>query len=176
MCIVAWLPYQNGYHVFSNRDDRPAKAHLSNHRQQGNDLIILLNGGFKKHRSTPPYRASRVEVLQTYFDFLGADDFYHNFVFEGMEAFTLVIFQHQQLQQLVWTGTEVRRQQLDVHQLHLWASSTLYTEKERLQFRSLVEQQRQDPAEVSQLFKHTFKYPGNAYGTVTLSTVHFELQ
>lgn len=179
MCIVAWIPTEDGFTVFSNRDDRPAKAHLSNHRHQGNNFIVLLNGGLENHIPKPPYRTSRVDVLNTFFEFKDVEDFKKHFVFEGMEPFTLVIYLAQKLQQVVWTGSEVLYHSLDKTILHLWASSTLYTPEQQLHFKHQVEHLLEEENSVVQaiesLFQHQFQFPGNGYGTVTLSTTCVQL-
>lgn len=180
MCIVAWIPRAENYWVFSNRDDRPAKAHLSNLRKQDNSFIVLLNGGFENHIPKPPYRASRVEVLDTYFEFKDFNDFQLQFEFQGMEPFTLLVYQDHQLHQLVWTGKDIETDSLIKEKIQLWASATLYTSDQREDFFQQLIQTIDDHGlektnALEELFQSTFKYPGNSFGTLTLSTTHIEL-
>ena len=179
MCIVAWVPTEEGFTLFSNRDDRPAKAHLSNHRHKGNDFIVLLNGGLVNHFPKPPYRASRVEVLDTFFEFKHVEDFKESFVFKGMEPFTLVIYATERLQQVVWTGSEVLHHAVDKTVQHLWASSTLYTSEQQAQFKHQMEHALEEGnsviEQIESLFQKQFQFPGNSFGTVTLSTTRVQL-
>ena len=50
---------------------------------------------------------------------------------EGIEPFTLVLFQDEKLYQLRWNEIEKETVALDVTQNHIWSSSTLYSKEVR---------------------------------------------
>ncbi len=150
MCTVSFLPLsETDFILTSNRDEsiirKPAEfPYRSNDllfprdgkaggswivsSKQGKTLC-LLNGGFEKHISKPPYRISRGQVVLAVFDYPDFESFVEEYELNGVEDFTLVMVDHHdatQLYELRWDGTTKHFKQLDASQTHLWCSATLY--------------------------------------------------
>jgi hypothetical protein len=92
-----------------------------------NRLVCLLNGAFQKHKHEPPYRKSRGLVVLEYFDY-STPQFFSNYYFDGIEPFTLVIFDDGKLYDFRWDGSEKYLKELDANLPHIWSSSTLYSD------------------------------------------------
>lgn len=93
--------------------------------QTGN-LIVLLNGAAEKHQWNPPYRKSRGLIV---LEILSAEIPFEKWLeidLDGIEPFTLVMLQKNELFQLRWDGKEKETVPLDVNGNHIWSSATLY--------------------------------------------------
>lgn len=93
------------------------------------DVIILLNGGFVKHKHLPKYRKSRglivTELLSNklpYQQWLKLD-------LDNIEPFTLVIYSESKLYCMVWDGKQKHEFEINTELPHIWSSATLYTEE-----------------------------------------------
>jgi hypothetical protein len=64
-----------------------------------------------------------------FFSYSTANDFFENFEFEGIEPFTMIIFDDGNLFEFRWDEKEKHIAQLDVSKQYIWASCTLYTEE-----------------------------------------------
>lgn len=167
MCTVSWI---NGV-VTSMRDDVPSKGGLTNMKRQGNDFVILLNGGLNPSKHDENHNAiSRVQVINNILDDPNMD-------FSGFKPFTLVIYKDEMLTELVWDANQKYVRYLDQDSTHLWRSCTLYDSEE--QWRSYIKLMEftlgedRTPLEIEEFHKKHFTYPGNDRGTITLSTVQF---
>lgn len=154
MCVLTYLPTQNGYFVTSNRDEAaaraaavPPKVYEVNGRRlyypkdpQGGGTWIatdgittacLLNGGYKNHIRKPPYRQSRGLVVTSFFSYSSVEEFYNNYVFDGIEPFTLVIFSLDEItvKEIRWTGEKADLNVFDAKQSRIWSSATLYSDE-----------------------------------------------
>lgn len=89
-------------------------------------VVVLLNGAAEKHQLKANYRKSRglivLELIATYSPILE----WESIDLEGIEPFTIVLFQDEKLYQLRWNEIEKETIQLDVTQNHIWSSATLY--------------------------------------------------
>ena len=94
-----------------------------------NRTACLLNGGFVKHISKPPYKKSRGLVLLDYFSFDDLESFNKHYDFKGIEPFTLVIVEQENLYELRWDEVKTTVTKLDAEQPHIWSSVTLYSEE-----------------------------------------------
>ena len=152
MCTLIWKPTQTGILVGSNRDEWPGRGNASLpdwNTVNGTNvfapidpakggswfacipqqrLCVILNGGFIKHTSSPPYKMSRGIILmnaltQPIEETLTTD-------FTGIEPFTLVIrdFISTAAYTLVWTGETLDIQEEDWTEERVWSSATLYDE------------------------------------------------
>lgn len=150
MCTVTYFPKGKDHFLFaSNRDEAPKRAAqevvatLRNGKQllyprdtgangtwiavsDSNQLVCILNGGVVKHKHQPPYRLSRGIMALAFFDFQDVDDFTGNFDFNGIEPFTMVIYDKGKLFTLYWDEQVLDVRALDPTARHLWSSSTLY--------------------------------------------------
>ena len=128
MCTVTYIPQgKNEFILTQNRDEspnRPADILVKANRNgkeilfpqdagaggtwiaisDSNQLIAVLNGAFSKHSHEPPYRKSRGIMALEFFDFSDAEHFFRAFDFEGIEPFTMVIYDDGKLFDFRWDG------------------------------------------------------------------------
>ena len=155
MCTVSYVPKgKNEFILTSNRDEHASRSpqrinsELSGRNQlifprdteaggtwiavsDSNQLVCVLNGAFERHHRNPPYRRSRGLMVLDFFSFKSANDFFRNYRFEGMESFTLVVFDNGQLFELRWDEKKKYLKALDPAKAHFWSSATLYTKSAR---------------------------------------------
>jgi len=153
MCTVTYIPIGENKFIFtSNRDEAPkrsatgmiekkldAKSLLfpQDAKAKGtwisisnkNQLVCILNGAFIKHKHRPPYRLSRGIMALDFFNYPTATDFFEKFDFEGIEPFTMIIFDDGKLYEFRWDEKEKHIVQLDILKQYIWSSCTLYTEE-----------------------------------------------
>ena len=123
---VAMFPYRENGLLFP-RDGKAGGTWIVSSKQ--GLTLCLLNGGFEKHSSNPPYRISRGKVVLSVFDYADFPTFANEYNLDGVEDFTLVMVDHQdktKLYELRWNGKTKFFKQLDPSQTHLWCSATLY--------------------------------------------------
>ena len=150
MCTVSYFPKgENHFILTSNRDEAPKRSAtgISIEMRKGkelifprdplangtwiaasntNQLVCVLNGAFEKHKHRPPYRLSRGIMALDFFAYDDADHFFEHFEFEGIEPFTMVIFDNGKLYETRWDEQLLYAQPLRSDVPHIWASSTLY--------------------------------------------------
>jgi len=189
MCTVSFVKHHNGFSLTSNRDEetsRPTKApdcykefdqqlvYPKDERAGGTWIatsdhevsVCLLNGAFEKHKRRLPYNRSRGQVLKERFQYDSNQDFINDVDLENVEPFTLLMIDHRDLdhidfQVLVWDGIQKHISIVNPETLQIWASSTLYTAKQRQQrkiwFEGFLEQHQNIDAQ-SLLHFHTGSY------------------
>lgn len=150
MCTVTFIPVNNKIFITSNRDEKwsrqQAVAPASYKMKTGNiifpkdtdgggtwfavhengNAVILLNGGWKKHTSNPPYKKSRGLIL---LDLIDSNNPYQKFLstdFINIEPFTAIIFFEKQLFECRWNGQGKSYNHLQENIPHIWSSVTLY--------------------------------------------------
>ena len=150
MCTVTFIPQKdNGFILTSNRDENAARSPrnittVTENKKtlvfprdtaaggtwiatsDTNKVVCLLNGAFEKHQHQPPYRRSRGLMVLDFFDFKTAKAFYTSYNFEGMEPFTMIIYDNGTLLELRWDETSLHRKELDTTARYIWSSATLY--------------------------------------------------
>ena len=94
-------------------------------------IACLLNGGWIKHKSKPPYRHSRGKVILDYFNFSSFDSFSQNYDFDGLEPFTLIIIESGRINEIVFDGDQPHFSFPDKNKPHIYSSSTLYSPEEK---------------------------------------------
>ena len=153
MCTVAFIPGNNKYYFASLRDENPKRAKATIPALQLSDklmylspvdpvgggtwvgvnelghVIILLNGGFEKHRVNGPYTKSRGLIVSQLLDAAMPVVDWMLMDMKNIEPYTLVVWADNNLFQLVWNGTTKHRERLTTGVPHLWSSSTLYNSK-----------------------------------------------
>lgn len=153
MCTVTYIPTGENEFIFtSNRDETPKRSAtgITNEKRgkktllfprdpkangtwiatsDANQLICILNGAFEKHKHRPPYRLSRGVMGLDFFSYKDANAFFTQFEFEGIEPFTLIIFDNGQLFDVRWDETLLHVEEKAIDQSHIWSSCTLYTEE-----------------------------------------------
>jgi hypothetical protein len=150
MCTVSFLPLDNGDFILtSNRDERSNRpSEIPSIHEVGNQYVLfprdpeaggtwiatnpylsacLLNGAYIAHERKGPYRKSRGLVLLDAFNYPDAQEFALSYDFKGIEPFTLILIEEEQITELRWDGHSLFNIPLPWHEPRLWASSTLYS-------------------------------------------------
>jgi uncharacterized protein with NRDE domain len=151
MCTVTYIPQGEDHFILtSNRDENRARSPQNitathSERQQlafprdtaaggawiaagsRNQVVCLLNGAFTRHERRPSYRRSRGLMVLDFFAFDRAADFFSRYQFEGMEPFTMIIYDLDRLYDLRWDEEQKHIRELDGDAFHIWSSATLYT-------------------------------------------------
>jgi uncharacterized protein with NRDE domain len=155
MCTVTYYKGANGIFLTSNRDEninRPDAAFIHQENLNGitvmypidplafgswfgyrtdKSALVLLNGAFEKHRRILPYKHSRGLVLLEILKQPNFNQAWENVSLEGVEPFSLVTYQHDQLSFKRWDGEIKYSEELNSEQPHIWSSVTLYEEEIR---------------------------------------------
>lgn len=153
MCTVTFIPgRKNCFTLTSNRDESATRSpqnitqieqngvHLAFPRDtmaggtwiavsNNGKVVCLLNGAFEFHRHEPPYKRSRGIMVLDYFSYDKAESFFEDYDFEGMEPFTMIIFDRSRLFEFRWDETKKHIKPLDLSKRHIWSSSTLYNQE-----------------------------------------------
>ena len=153
MCTLTYLPKTNGFVLGNSRDVEASRGNSVPPRQyllsdgtiaiyakdrqsegtwfatsEKGITVCLLNGGLVKHQKAPSYRKSRGLIPLEYLAAGNLDSFIENYDFDGIEPFTLVVFEHKPVKvyDLVWTGERVIIRDYSASSPIIWSSSTLY--------------------------------------------------
>ena len=118
---------KNGIDLFFPRDKTAGGTWIA--VANTNRVVCLLNGAFAKHQHQPPYRKSRGIMVLEFFDYHNADSFFKEYDFKGMEPFTMIILENEQLFEFRWDEKDLHILELDRSSPHIWSSSTLYTDE-----------------------------------------------
>lgn len=156
MCTVSFVFAADKIIITSNRDEqvaRPAiepRNYLVNNKNlffpkdpkaggtwyavdDHANVLVLLNGAEEKQSWNPPYRRSRGLIVLDLLSSESAIDSWETIHLNNIEPFTMVLFQDHELYQLRWNGTQKNKRQLNIHENHIWSSSTLYAKEVREQ-------------------------------------------
>lgn len=155
MCTVTFIPNSNnGFTLTSSRDEIasrgitkfPVEKQLKNETiyfpqdpqaggtwittSQSGKVACLLNGGFTKHKHTPPYRMSRGKVVLDSFSYGSFAEFGNSYNLDGIEPFTMILIEQNKtntnLYELIWDGSKKHFNKINSTTQHIWSSSTLY--------------------------------------------------
>lgn len=154
MCTLTLIPKGNRFVLTSNRDEKVGRETLPidfyeiNQQQmlfpkdevsggtwiatKEQQMICLLNGGFKNHEKKYFYRHSRGLVVTEILAKENLKKSLETYNCEDLEPFTLVAIDWRNdlsFYQLVWDGTKKHFKQLDSNKCHIWSSSTLYDDE-----------------------------------------------
>lgn len=151
MCTITYLPTAtDAFILTSNRDEsglRPTRAPAIEDRgslklvypkdllaggtwvciSNRNRAACLMNGAFEKHERKPPYRKSRGLVLLDLFDYESVSDFLSGYDFEGIEPFTIIVYDRLAMTEFRWDGTRKHTRAVDTGKPHIWSSASLYS-------------------------------------------------
>jgi uncharacterized protein with NRDE domain len=158
MCTLSFIPKPDGgFHITHNRDEviyrnsesLPTKLNINNLElispidpesggtwitmANNGTIACLLNGGFEKHTRDLPYRHSRGIIIFDFFNYNGLHDFLVNYDLSNIEPFTLIIYNNDELFEIVWDGEQKHMRKLDKHEPHFYSSSTLYNAEMKLE-------------------------------------------
>jgi hypothetical protein len=155
MCTVTYLPQGNGrFALTSSRDESQNRSTrslsslaIANENvvypvdpisggswiavSNSNKVACILNGAFEKHQHQPPYSRSRGLVLLDYFRWPEFSKFSMEYEFEGIEPFTMVVCEVNNLIEFRWDGSRGHIKNLSHDIPHIWSSSTLYENEAR---------------------------------------------
>ena len=159
MCTVSFIKHTNGFSLTSNRDEQSSRPTLPPKvydefdqnlvypkdeiaggtwiaSSDKNLTVCLLNGAFKNHKRQAPYAKSRGVVLKERFQYNDNHSFINKVNLINVEPFTLLMVDHRNLNNLdfkvlVWDGKKKHTSIVDTHNHHIWASATLYNDKQR---------------------------------------------
>ena len=150
MCTVTYVPQGADHFILtSNRDENKLRSpqNITTIVQSGiqltfprdtaaggtwiavsntNRLVCLLNGAFHRHERRLTYKKSRGIMVLEFFDFANASAFFEEYNFDGMEPFTMIIFDDGDLYEFRWDEQQKHIQHLDKEQHYIWSSATLY--------------------------------------------------
>ncbi len=155
MCTITYLPLSAGRFLLTqNRDEsplRPAAVFPAREERQQKRLLFpkdpqgggswiatdeqsrvvcLMNGAMGQHKSTPPYRLSRGQVVLDAVASESFSSFASNYLLEGIEPFTILFFEFKdsawQINELKWTGSIRYVRQLNAAAPHIWSAPQLY--------------------------------------------------
>jgi uncharacterized protein with NRDE domain len=196
MCTVTYIPSSKKIFITSNRDEKswrfPAippqayefgsgKVYFPKDRNAGGtwiavhengNVIVLLNGGFEFHESTPPYRKSRGLILLDLVQHDSPFDFFRSINLEEIEPFTLVIWQDNELFECRWDGEKKYAKQIDKSIAHIWSSATLYnaeiTAKRKKWFDEWMKE-RNDFLQTDIMHFHQFTGDGDTHNDLAMN-------
>lgn len=156
MCTVSFLPVRDKMYLTSNRDEKawrkpaqtPEVYSLRNcdmvfpkDGDSGGTWItlcsngnagVLLNGAFEAHRRRESYRRSRGLVFLEIMDSRRPLNAFLKQSLQGIEPFTLVLWQDGNLYECRWDESEKRYvRALKNYRPHIWSSATLYDKEVR---------------------------------------------
>ena len=187
MCTVTYLPKSNNEFILThNRDEHFSRgnAQFPSHKTISNQNILapidsnaggtwiatsqhytlcLLNGGFEKHVSQPPYRHSRGKIILDFFEYNSITDFIQTYNISQLEPFTLIIIDHHSndLHQCVFDGQILYHSKMQKEQAHIWSSCTLYQVEEKQQrkkhFNSFLQESKLTQDEVIAFHTNSYK-------------------
>lgn len=155
MCTVVFIPKGGKYFFASLRDENPLRPRAAvptiykdadavilspidamaggtwlGVTDSGN-VIILLNGGFKKHERKTNYRKSRGLIVAELLACNSLVKSWNLMDMQGVEPYTLVVWNEGNLFQLVWDGENKHGVILKPNQPYIWSSATLYDSESR---------------------------------------------
>lgn len=152
MCTVSFVPVNDGYVFTFNRDEKPERytPNFISQEQLGykdiwftkdskaggtwfaadslGNVIMLFNGAFAKHEKQPQYVKSRGVIL---YEMTAAKEMQQHFVnscLQGIEPFSVILFENNNLFRLTWDGMEKHTTQLLKEAAYIFSSATLYSD------------------------------------------------
>jgi len=128
------LFYENGIELIKPCDSKGGTWIGAN---KNGYVIVLLNGGFVKHEVQAEYKKSRGLVVNELLASPTPIDQWLKMDLEGIEPFTLFVYQERFLEQLVWDEHKKHQIHLDPEAIHLFSSATLYDEQAALKRKAL---------------------------------------
>ena len=152
MCTVSFIPWKGKIFICSNRDEKTARPRarqpLPYHGKTGTlmypkdrkadgtwialhengNAVVFLNGAWSNHARRKSYRRSRGLVLLDLVDSESPLQTFHESDLQGIEPFTAIVFQDEELFECRWNELEKGVEQIDASVPHLWSSVTLYDE------------------------------------------------
>lgn len=145
-------------------------------------LIFLMNGGFVKHKRKESYKHSRGLIIPMFYANQGSIAYLDEMDLIDIEPFTLLIYKDNALTHFVWDGRLKFWNNLKNSDAHIFSSSTLYTQENKITrqtwFESAIEKFDSDHAtkilnlHLTSYLQNGLRYPGgNKVETVSTSQI-----
>lgn len=155
MCTVSFINNNGNIIITSNRDEkviRPCAIAPVNYQLNGKNLLypkdlkaggtwfaidekgtvlVLLNGGRTNHLSKIANGKSRGLIALDIISDKSPRNYWNHVHLEDIEPFTLVLYQNEELYELIWDGFIKFATRLNPINNHIWSSVTLYSEEIR---------------------------------------------
>jgi uncharacterized protein with NRDE domain len=137
---------------------------------------VLLNGAATRHQWNPPYSRSRGLILLDLVTQNSAVDAWELIDLEGVEPFTIVLFESGELYQLRWDGITRERTDLDTSESYIWSSAQLYSPEVRKRRQGWFEKfmhfsQQADPRDIYDF--HQFTESGDTENGLVINRNNF---
>jgi hypothetical protein len=150
MCTVTFISAGNHFFFTSSRDeqaDRPVALFPEIYEINGSRILfpkdpqgggswiavnesghagVILNGAMKAHEANRPYRKSRGLILLDLISQSSPADAFEEADFNGIEPFTVILFENKNLYSGKWDGQMKWMESLNAKKSHIWSSVTLY--------------------------------------------------
>jgi len=150
MCTVTYIPAGNHFFFTSSRDElagRPVALFPEVYEINGcrvlfpkdpqgggswiavnenGDVGVILNGAIKAHEAQASYRKSRGLILLDLISRSSPSDAFEEANFNGIEPFTVILFENKNLYAGKWDGQMKWLEPLNAKKPHIWSSVTLY--------------------------------------------------
>jgi hypothetical protein len=150
MCTVTFIPAGNHFFFTSSRDEQAGRplalfpeiyeinsCHVLFPKDppgggswiavnENGHVAVLLNGAMKAHQAQGPYRKSRGLILLDLISALSSADKFEETDFNGIEPFTVILFENRSLYSGKWDGQMKWLESLNANKPHVWSSVTLY--------------------------------------------------
>lgn len=196
MCTVTYVPGKEGIFLTSNRDEKswrkdalpPRKYEFDGGNMffprdadaggtwialhENGNAIVFLNGAFVAHQPKPPYRKSRGLVLLDMLEATHPSQAFLSINLHNIEPFTAVIWDHQELFECRWDGSEKCQLHLDESKPHIWSSATLYDEQTILKRKGWFDawmSKKQEPSQDDILHFHQFTGDGDDHNDLRMN-------
>ena len=149
MCTLTYLPIRKGHFIWThNRDEDPDRSvpglikdgslcYPKDKRAGGTwiaanmtRIISLLNGAYHKQAYAPSRVKSRGLIVLDCMK-MSLDDFFNRYDLEGIEPFTMVIWDSGKLYDFRWDKQHKFIEERDPDHPHIWSSVTLYNADQR---------------------------------------------
>lgn len=164
MCTVVFIPTKNGIFFGSLRDESPKRPTAVAPKEYTHkktlfvspkdplaggtwiglnneeNIIILLNGGFKNHEKRNNYFKSRGIIVTELLVEENPVVAWELMDLQDVEPFTLVMWCNKNLFQLVWDGELRHKILLNETCSYIWSSSTLYDEDAKIKRENMFHQ------------------------------------
>lgn len=155
MCTVTFVPFENGYFLASNRDEKysrkiavpPTEKQIENYRfifprdtnsngtwillKENGDSLCLLNGAFEQFIENKTFKTSRGKVV---LEIAASPNMVHSFLSTPLcntAPFTLIIVSNLSLFECRWDGMSKFYKLLNSNKAYIWSSVTLYNNNQQ---------------------------------------------
>lgn len=194
MCTVSFVPAKDGFVFTFNRDELPVRytphfitqeqlqyktVYFAKDSKAGGtwfaadslgNVVMLFNGAFTKHAKQPVYVKSRGVILYEMIAAQDAQQYFGNSCLQGIEPFSVILFENKNLFRLTWDGAEKHVVKLLKEGRYIFSSATLYSdtaqEMRRSWFASYLQLQPQVNSQSVMYFHSKYKSEDRENGLI----------